>query len=85
MRVDREDERIFGNEEIKEKINDLDDSMNKKPSTGVKFRKTKKTLPNTATKYSRSTAKNTTAIREDMMLSTNLFNELKKKNLSFLS
>lgn len=57
MRVSREEERIFGNEEIKERIHDLDESINKKSGSGIKFRK-KKTLPNTATKYSRSTAKN---------------------------
>ena len=83
--MERDDEKIFANQQLKDRIIDLDESINKKPSTGIKFRKTKKTLPNSTTKYSRSTVKNNTSIREDMMLSTNLFSELKKKNLSFLS
>lgn len=75
------------NEELKKKINDPEsDVLNKKYNSGIKFRKTKKFVGNSTSKYyHKSTGKQSTAIKEDILTSTLLFSELKKRNLTFLS
>lgn len=61
--------------------------MNKKTNnSGVKFRKTKKFVGNSATKYyNKSIGRQSTGLKEDLMTATQLFNELKRRNTSFLN
>lgn len=63
------------------------DGLSKRNSTGVKFRKTKKFVGNSGTKYyyNKSIGKQSTGLKEDVATSTLLFSELRKRNLTFLN
>ena len=82
----RDDDRgLFGNEEIKNKFIDSENDFTGKKTTNNKFRKTKRIIGNSTNKYSRSTAKNTSGMKEDLVTASLIFNDLKKRNLTFLN
>jgi hypothetical protein len=62
------------------------ENTNKKNMTTAKFRKTKKTMGVSTNKYyHKSMGKQCAAVKDDVMTSTLLFSELRKRNMSFLS
>lgn len=71
---------------MKGKINDPESELGKKKDSGVKFRKTKKFVGNSTSKYyHKSVGKQSTGLKEDLMTATLLFSELKRRNMTFLN
>ena len=77
---------LFGNEEIKNKFMEPETETTGKKTGTAKFRKTRKMVGYSLNKYqSRSTAKNSTGMKDELVTASIIFNDLKKRNLTFLN
>lgn len=86
LKKEEEDKMLFGNDEIKHKFNDIENETTGKKSSGTKFRKSKKLGGYSTNKYqTRSTAKHSSGMKEELLTASNIFNDLKRKNITFLN